>query len=125
MDNILEKKRETTIPQNRIIRIVKSSRLLTILDGDTLIYQYPIAIGKPSTPTPEGNYVIATKINNPGGILGSRWMGLNYDAYGIHGTNRPWLIGQMVSNGCIRMHNQNVETLYSLVALGTPVYIRN
>lgn len=120
-----QKKRESTKLNNAKITIVKASRLLTILDDDIPIYQYPIAIGKPSTPTPVGNYVIATKISNPGGILGSRWLGLNYDAYGIHGTNKPWLIGQMVSNGCIRMHNDNVEMLFSLVILGTPVFIRD
>lgn len=120
-----QKKRESTKLNNAKITIVKASRLLTILDEDIPIYQYPIAIGKPSTPTPVGNYVIATKISNPGGILGSRWLGLNYDAYGIHGTNKPWLIGQMVSNGCIRMHNDNVEMLFSLVILGTPVFIRD
>lgn len=125
MDIYTQKKRETTTLNNVKISIVKASRLLTILEEDTPIYQYPIAIGKPSTPTPVGNYVIATKITNPGGILGSRWLGLNYDAYGIHGTNRPWLIGQMVSNGCIRMHNDNVEILFSLVSLGTPVFIRD
>lgn len=120
-----QKKRESTKLNNAKITIVKASRLLTILDDDIPIHQYPIAIGKPSTPTPVGNYVIATKISNPGGILGSRWLGLNYDAYGIHGTNKPWLIGQMVSNGCIRMHNDNVEMLFSLVSLGTPVFIRD
>lgn len=125
MNIYTQKKRESTKLNNAKITIVKASRLLTILDEDTPIYQYPIAIGKPSTPTPVGNYVIATKITNPGGILGSRWLGLNYDAYGIHGTNRPWLIGQMVSNGCIRMHNDNVEMLFSLVSLGTPVFIRD
>ncbi len=125
MNIYTQKKRTITTLSNAKISIVKSARLLTISDADTPIYQYPIAIGKPSTPTPVGNYVIATKINNPGGLLGSRWLGLNYDAYGIHGTNKPWLIGEMVSNGCIRMHNDNVEILYSLVILGTPVYIRD
>jgi len=43
----------------------------------------------------------------------------------IHGINQPWLIGNMVSHGCIRMHNSNVEELFTLVKVGTPVYIRN
>lgn len=107
------------------IQITKSARRLTLFDGNTALRQYPIAIGKPATPTPEGNYAIASKIMNPGGVLGSRWMGLNYDAYGIHGTPWPWLIGQMVSNGCIRMHNANAEEVFHLVAVGTPVIIRN
>jgi lipoprotein-anchoring transpeptidase ErfK/SrfK len=107
------------------VLIAKSARRLTLFDGKAALRQYPIAIGKPATPTPEGNYAIATKILNPGGVLGTRWMGLNYDAYGIHGTPWPWLIGQMVSNGCIRMHNANAEELFHLVAVGTPVNIRN
>ncbi len=107
------------------IMITKSSRTLTLFNGNNPLRQYPIAIGKPATPTPAGNYAIASKITNPGGVLGTRWMGLNYDAYGIHGTNRPWLIGQMVSNGCIRMHNHHAEELFLLVYLGCPVYIRD
>lgn len=106
------------------IVIVKTTRILTVLDGATPLHSFPVAIGKPSTPTPVGNYAIASKIQNPGGVLGTRWMGLNYDAYGIHGTSRPWLIGKMVSNGCIRLHNEHAETLFSLVRLGTPVLIR-
>lgn len=107
------------------ILITKSTRQLTLYNSRTPLRQYPVAIGKPATPTPEGNFAIATKIMNPGGVLGSRWMGLNYDSYGIHGTNAPWFIGQMVSNGCIRMHNPHVEDIFALVRVGTPVYIRN
>lgn len=124
---------ETRQPTQRVktsvvranILITKSSRTLTLFNGNSPIRQFPVAIGKPSTPTPAGNYAIASKITNPGGVLGTRWMGLNYDAYGIHGTNRPWLIGQMVSNGCIRMHNHHAEDLFVLINLGCPVYIRD
>ena len=73
------------------ILLVKSQRQLTLFDGNSPMRQYPVAIGKPSTPTPLGNYAIATKIINPGGILGTRWMGLNYDAYGVHGTRIHWI----------------------------------
>lgn len=112
------------LPRANIL-LVKSQRQLTLFDGNSPVRQYPVAIGKPATPTPTGNYAIATKIANPGGVLGTRWMGLNYDAYGVHGTNAPWLIGQMVSNGCIRMHNAHAEELYTLVNIGTPMYIRD
>jgi lipoprotein-anchoring transpeptidase ErfK/SrfK len=111
--------------QQPAILIVKSRRSLTLLSGNSPVRTYPVALGKPATPTPLGNFAIATKIPQPGGVLGSRWMGLNFDAYGIHGTNRPWLIGQLVSNGCIRMHNAHVEELFTLVRLGTPVLIRD
>lgn len=107
------------------ILITKSARRLTLLNGNTAIRNYPVGIGKPGTPTPVGNFAVAAKIMNPGGVLGTRWLGLNYDTYGIHGTNAPWLIGQMVSHGCIRMHNSNVEELFALVNVGTPVFIRD
>lgn len=111
--------------QKPVIVIVKSRRSLTLHNGNTPVRTYPVALGKPSTPTPVGNFAIATKIPHPGGVLGTRWMGLNFDAYGIHGTNRPWLIGQLVSNGCIRMNNAHAEELFTLVRLGTPVLIRD
>jgi len=116
-------KGDFTLPWGTIL-ITKGSRQLTLFNGNDPIHQYPIAIGKSGTPTPLGNYAIATKIMNPGGVLGTRWLGLNYDSYGIHGTNQPSLIGTMVSHGCIRMNNHHVEELFTLVKVGTPVHIR-
>lgn len=112
------------LPRANIL-LVKSQRQLTLFDGNSPLRQYPVAIGKPATPTPTGNFSIATKLMNPGGVLGTRWMGLNYGAYGVHGTNAPWLIGQMVSHGCIRMHNAHAEELFTLINVGTPMYIRD
>lgn len=120
-----KKKSAARIATNPKIIIIKNVRTLTLYNDNTPIFQYPIAIGKPSTPTPVGNYLIASKILHPGGTTGSRWMGLNYDAYGIHGTNQPWLIGKMVSNGCVRMHNDHIEELFDIISLNTPVYIRD
>lgn len=120
----LENRSRLALPRANIL-IAKGPRRLTLFDGNAPMRQFPVAIGKPGTPTPLGNYAIASKIMHPGGVLGTRWMGLNYDAYGIHGTNRPWLIGQMVSNGCIRMHNAHAEELFMFINLGTPVYIRD
>lgn len=118
------KRADLTLPRANIL-ITSSSRRLTLFNGNDPIHQYPIGIGKSTTPTPLGNYSIALKVMNPGGVLGTRWLGLNYDSYGIHGTNQPWLIGTMVSHGCIRMQNSDVEELFALVKTGTPVYIRN
>ncbi len=86
---------------------------------------YPIAIGKPSTPTPTGSWQIVAKIRHPGGILGTRWLGLDIPdgPYGIHGTPHPWTIGKAISHGCIRMYNQDVEELFLKVKVGTTVEI--
>ena len=86
---------------------------------------YPVAIGKPATPTPKGTYKIKNKALNPGGPFGARWMGLTHPkgGYGIHGTNNPSSIGKSVSNGCIRMYNDDVIELYDRVTIGTVVTI--
>lgn len=62
---------------------------------------------------------------NPGGPFGTRWLGLSapYGDYGIHGTNNPSSIGKSVSNGCIRMFNNDVIELSNLVPIGTSVTI--
>lgn len=100
-------------------------RQLTFRERELPVNTYPVGVGKPATPTPAGNYKVVNKIFNPGGVLGSRWMGLNIPGgvYGIHGTNNPGSIGGYVSNGCIRMHNKDVEDVFPLVGIGTPVEI--
>lgn len=56
------------------------------------------------------------------GVMGTRRLELG-DGYGIHGTDHPETIGQSVSHGCVRMRNGDIERLYPMVAVGTPVYI--
>ncbi|HAG08605.1 MAG TPA: hypothetical protein DCK87_03435 [Desulfotomaculum sp.] len=102
-----------------------TNRFLYHYQGKNLVQSYPIAVGKPGTPTPPGYFQVINKIINPGGILGSRWMGLSIPQgnYGIHGTNNPASIGKAVSNGCIRMHNYHIEALFPQINIGTPVTI--
>ncbi len=129
------------VQEVRKIIINLPSRSLSLYEGDKKIRLYSIAVGKPSTPTPDGYYKIRSKDVNPVWIdpedpndpksvvpsgeanpLGYRWMEIQGN-YGIHGTNRPNSIGGTVSNGCIRMHEEDVEELFDLVKLGTPVEI--
>jgi hypothetical protein len=56
------------------------------------------------------------------GVLGTRRLVLG-DGYGIHGTNAPETIGRSVSHGCVRLRNEDIEQLYDMVPVGTPVYI--
>ena len=86
---------------------------------------FPVAVGNPSTPTPVGEYIVTYKGKNWGPSFGSRWIGLNvpWGTYGIHGTNKPYSIGQHASHGCIRMRNRDVEKLYELIPVGTKVTI--
>jgi hypothetical protein len=45
------------------------------------------------------------------------------DGYGLHGTDEPRSVGQSASHGCVRLRNEDIETLYRLVPRGTVVYI--
>lgn len=59
-----------------------------------------------------------------GGPFGAMWLNLSKVHYDIHGTNDPSLIGKAVSLGCIRMYNQDVIELASIVPNGTRVIIK-
>lgn len=102
-----------------------SARTLTLYKDGKWFKSFPVAVGKTSTPTPKGTFQIKNKAANPGGPFGARWLGLSATSgsYGIHGTNNPSSIGKAVSNGCIRMHNNDVIFLYDTVPVGTTVQI--
>lgn len=110
-------------PHYRII-VDLSDRQLYLLDKNIVIRGYPVAIGAMVTQTPVGEFTIINKQENPGGPYGALWMGLSKPHYGIHGTNNPSSIGRMVSQGCIRMYNDDVVELSRIVAVGTRVTIR-
>ncbi|MEC0205090.1 L,D-transpeptidase [Paenibacillus lautus] len=112
------------MPQYRIIVDISDFQL-HLLDGDIVVRTFPVAIGKMATQTPPGNYTIVNKQPNPGGPFGAYWLGLSKPHYGIHGTNDPSSIGRSVSHGCIRMYNEDVMELASLVPIHTRVTIRN
>lgn len=98
---------------------------LTVFINGVPYKTYPIALGKPETPSPVGDLVVINKYKNWGSGFGTRWIGLNvpWGTYGIHGTNRPHSIGQDASHGCFRMLNRHVEELYELVDVGTKVTV--
>lgn len=119
------------------IIIHKKRHHLIVMMNDEPLFTFAVATGRNNL-TPSGEFRIVTKVNKPyyitkkiaGGHpdnpLGSCWLGLNIAGgykYGIHGTNRPWSIGQSVSSGCIRMRNNDVEYLYRHIPLHTRVII--
>lgn len=114
-----------TDPNQLRIFIDRYTQTLTLYEGERELVSYPVAVGKEETPTPPGEWRIIHKDKHWGDGFGTRWMGLNvpWGIYGIHGTNKPWSIGTFASAGCIRMFNKNVEELYDLVPIGTPVII--
>ncbi len=112
-------------PKQAEILIDLSRCTLTLRAGGNRLKVYPVAVGNSKTPSPVGRFRIIHKARWGGGF-GTRWMGLDvpWGTYGIHGTNKPGLIGQRVSHGCIRMHNRDVEAVFELVEAGTPVTIQ-
>jgi hypothetical protein len=116
----------TEAPQGKVALVIKiQSRVLEVYNDDQLYKKYRIAVGKGETPTPIGEWNIVWKDYNWGTGFGTRWMGLNvpWGTFGIHGTNKPWTIGQFASHGCIRMRNKDVEELFEWIPVGTPVRI--
>lgn len=106
------------------IEIDLNRRLLKLFDDGVQVKEYPVAVGKPSTPTPEGNWNIIKKALW-GAQFGGHFMQLNVPSgvYGIHGTNKPWSIGQAVSHGCVRMRSNDAAELYNIILVGTPVHV--
>lgn len=105
---------------------------------------YTVAVGQEGLETPEGVYEIEAKEENPtwyvpdsdwaGSLAGTtvppgpsnpikaRWMAI-YEGAGIHGTEETYSLGTAASHGCVRMAIPDVEELYDLVEVGTPIYI--
>jgi len=109
--------------QDSYIVVSLSKKTLT-LTHSTEQHVFPIAVGKPDTPTPKGTWLIQNKKILPNsGVFGTHWLGLSKPGYGIHGTDRPDLIGQQVSGGCIRMHNTHIQYVFQRVSIGTAVTI--
>lgn len=115
-----------------------SERRLAVVEEKKVVKSYPIAVGAEESPSPTGEFRIVNKLTDPtyyspgmivspgpANPLGSRWMGLDKEHYGIHGTNDPASIGQAASQGCIRMAQTDVEELFTLAGIGDSVAISN
>ncbi|NLY78935.1 MAG: L,D-transpeptidase family protein [Lysinibacillus sp.] len=111
----------STIPYEIDISI--NNRTLSLYHNGVLVKTYPIGVGRMLYETPVGNFVIVNRAPNPGGPFGTMWLTLSNESYGIHGTDDPSSIGYAVSKGCVRMFNEDVEELASIVPNGTAVTI--
>lgn len=119
------------------ILVDKSQNRLFLKNGEEIVKVYTVSTGKDSSLTPIGAFKITNKLPNPvwykdgkaippespENILGTRWLGISKQGYGIHGTTEPQTIGQSVTAGCVRMINNEVEELFSIVPVGTDVTI--
>jgi len=129
------------------IEIVKSAHILRVLDKDgAVIAAYPASIGSEEKPAPSGSHKVRTVAPNPNytynpdyafkGVkakekfevkpgpnnpVGSTWIDLSVESFGIHGTPEPEKVGKAYSQGCVRLTNWDVKELSEMVEKGTPV----
>ncbi|PHY17184.1 L,D-transpeptidase [Caulobacter sp. BP25] len=106
---------------------------------------YPATVGSTERPAPSGEWAVRTLAprptytydpsrltfgkpkskltiqagpNNP---VGSTWIDLTKDTYGIHGTPDPKLVNKRASHGCVRLTNWDAVELGSAVNKGAKV----
>jgi lipoprotein-anchoring transpeptidase ErfK/SrfK len=114
----------------------KSQNILILKTDDEIVKTYIVSTGANNS-TPVGTFRIVNKLVNPTwykagavvpasspeNVLGTRWLGFNLPGYGIHGTTEPQNLGKQVTQGCVRLSNQDVEELYAIVPIGTEITI--
>lgn len=122
-----------TRPVRRSIVIDLSSRKLLVLQGGKIRYATRVAVGRRGMETPTGKYYVTATFRPTERFLGafafetsaysklSEWPGGG--VVGLHGTSMPWLLGQAVSHGCVRMSNAAALVLKRLTRAGTPLKI--
>jgi hypothetical protein len=119
----------TLVVRRRALRI-------TLYDHGKPRFRAPVGMGAPGTPTPTGSFWIREKFHVGGNSLyGTRAMGTaaysdvltdwpGGGVIGVHGTGEPGLIPGRPSHGCIRLKNPDIERLYALTPVGTPLLIK-
>lgn len=110
---------------------------IQVFQGDEVILDAPVGVAAENTPSPGGQYYTTSLLQppDPDSVYGTYAYGLSAFSevhqtfaggpgqLGIHGTNDDSTIGTQVSNGCIRMHNADIEQLVPVLPLGVPVTI--
>lgn len=117
--------------------------------GTLDVLTYPVAIGRDDFKSPRGRFRVIGKTVDPmwtvperirqehirdrgdarrairGGApdnpLGHYRLELDRSLYRIHGTSNPWGIGMQVTHGCVQLYPEDIERLFPLVPVGTPV----
>jgi lipoprotein-anchoring transpeptidase ErfK/SrfK len=124
-------------PGHFAVTVNKTTNELRLTDNGKFFKRYRVGTGEYSK-TPVGDFKITTRIANPPwwradgktipfgdpeNILGTHWLGLNVPGYGIHGTWDTNSIGKQATAGCIRLLNDDIGELYTILPVGTTVVI--
>ncbi len=121
------------------LSVSKSRNDLELYLNGEFFKRYPVGTGE-FNKTPVGDFVIDDRISqptwwrpdgkaipfgDPENLLGTHWLSINVRGYGLHGTWEPDTIGKQLSAGCVRLLNEDIEELFTLLPVGTPVSIRD
>jgi hypothetical protein len=108
----------------------------TLLRDGRPVFRAPVAVGRPSSPTPAGRFYVRDVLRDyRSAMYGPLAFGTSARApgvtdwpaggfVGIHGTDHPELIPGRVSHGCVRLRNPDIRRLGRLMTVGTPVTVR-
>jgi lipoprotein-anchoring transpeptidase ErfK/SrfK len=119
------------------IVVDRSARRLTLRRDRRAVRSFPVAVGRPGTPTPTGRFAITDKLHPAAGSpygccalaltghqtkLVAGWPG--GDRLAIHATPQEATVGHAASLGCMRARTRDVRRLMRTVPAGTPVFVR-
>lgn len=126
------------------LKVDRARLTATLLVDGAYLRRAPVGIG-PGEKTPAGRFTIRTKVvkpdwyyegkrmpfGDPQNILGTRWLGFDKEengglgaGLGLHGTTIPESVPGRESLGCVRLHNEDIEFIYSFLPQGGEVEIR-
>ena len=128
------------------VQVDKSIGQVRVLDpSGKVIAVFPATVGSGERPAPSGTWAVREVVRNPdytfdpvrltfgrskrkltirsgpNNPMGSTWIGLTKDTYGIHGAPDPTLVGKTASHGCVRLTNWDARRLAGMIGKGTPV----
>jgi len=131
-------------PHQGVVINLAQWRLYYFPPGGGRVETYPLGLGVIGKKTPLGVTRVVSKEANPAwypppsiraerpelpGVvpagpdnpLGAYALHLGWTNYLIHGTNKPDGVGRNVSHGCIRLYPEDIERVFNIVGIGTPV----
>ncbi len=121
------------------VHVNKTRNDLVVYMNDRFFKRYDVGTGEYQR-TPVGEFTITERIAQPtwwrpdgravpygttNNVLGTHWLSIDVPGYGIHGTWEPDSIGYQSSAGCVRLLNEDIEELYTLLPTGVPVVIED
>ena len=129
------------------IEVDKPANQLRALDGGgKIVAVFPATVGSTERPAPSGQWAVKSVTSNPNYVydpsrltfgpaekgkltiqpgpnnpVGTTWIALTKETYGIHGSPDPTRVGKTASHGCVRLTNWDAAALGRAVKKGVPV----